>query len=308
MKSQTFPIRTLVSLVAASCCLTAVCAEAALDQQQLTYNGGLSARTLPGYSVWQSFTAGVSGTLTEIDMGFFNNMSGSAQLQIFSGQGTQGSLLQTLTVPVTGLTQTAVTWNAWMVNVQVQAGQQYTFCLTPNATTLPDPYGVAVGSPNPYAGGVLGVKDPSGSYPTSSDAVFRTYVGAPSSGHLANISTRAIVNENPLIGGFIIVGGPKLVLIRAIGPSLAQFGVNPVLSDPVVRLYGSGSAQPIAENDDWQTNSNVAAIVATTLPPTNAKEAAILIQLQPGAYTAVISGAGGGNGNALVEVYDLGTN
>lgn len=232
-------------------------------------------------------------------------MSGSAQLQIFSGQG---SLLQTLTVPVTGVTQAAVTWNAWMVNVPVQAGQQYTFCLTPNAATLPDPYGVAIGSPNPYAGGVLGVNDPSGSYPTNFDAVFRTYVGAPSApGHLANIATRAFVNENPLIGGFIIVGGPKLVLIRAIGPSLAQFGVNPVLSDPVVRLH-AGGPQPIAENDNWQTNGNAAAIVATTIPPTNAQEAALLIQLQPGAYTAVVSGTGGGNGNALVEVYDLGTN
>ncbi len=146
------------------------------DQQQFLYNGGTSARTLPGYTVWQSFTAGISGTLTEIDMGFFNNMSGRGQLQIFAGDGTGGAILQTLTVPVVGITQTPVTWNAWAVNVPVTAGQMYTFNLTPDPATLPDPYGVAIGANNPYPGGVMGLNDPSGSYRTNFDIVFRTHV------------------------------------------------------------------------------------------------------------------------------------
>ena len=147
-----------------------------LDQQQLVYNGGTSARTLPGYTVWQSFTAGRTGTLVEIDMGFFNNMSGQGTLRIYSGVGTKGLVLQTLTVPVVGITQTPVTWNAWTVNVAVTAGQQYTFELTPDRLTLPDPYGVAIGANNPYAGGVMGLNDPSGTYPTTFDLVFQTFV------------------------------------------------------------------------------------------------------------------------------------
>ena len=152
-------------------------AQKVLDQQQTLYSGGASARTLPGYTVWQSFTAGLSGTLTEIDMGFFNDMSGSGQLQIFDGQGTSGTLLQTLVVPVIGITQPGVTWNYWTtVDVPVLAGQMYTFNLIPDAATLPDPYGVAIGALNPYPGGVMGLNDPSGSYPTDYDVVFRTYV------------------------------------------------------------------------------------------------------------------------------------
>lgn len=149
---------------------------AILDQQQLVYNGGTSARTLSGYTVWQSFTPGISGTLSEIDMGFFNDMSGSGQLQILSGDGTAGPVLQTLTVPVLGKTQPAVTWNAWAVNVLVTAGAHYTFNFTPNSATLPDPYGVANGVANPYPGGAMGLNDPSGSYRTDVDLVFRTFV------------------------------------------------------------------------------------------------------------------------------------
>lgn len=147
-----------------------------LDQQQLRYDGGRSARTLPGYTVWQSFTPSVTGTLTAIGMGFFNAMSGDGQLQIFSGEGTTGTVLQTLVVPVFGRTQKAVTWNTWAVSVPVQAGQLYTFRLNPNATTLPDPYGVAIGAGNPYLDGVLGSEDPSGSHCGDFDAVFRIYV------------------------------------------------------------------------------------------------------------------------------------
>ena len=157
------------------------CQADTLDQQQLLYDGGTSARTLPGYTVWQSFTVGLTGILTEIEMGFFNNMSGNGTLRIYSGQGTAGAMLETLTVPVIGITQPEVTWNDWTVSVPIQAGLQYTFELTPNSATLPDPYGVAIGTGNPYAGGLMGLNDPSGSYPlTDFDLVFRTWVSASS--------------------------------------------------------------------------------------------------------------------------------
>lgn len=150
-----------------------------VDQESLVYNGGTSARTLPGYTVWQSFTAGRTGTLDEIDMGFFNDMSGDGTLRIYEGRGTKGSMLQERAVPVVGITQRDPTWNDWTVSVPVTAGIEYTFEFTPNPNTLPDPYGVCIGTPNPYSRGVFGLNDPSGSYETNFDMVFRTYVAIP---------------------------------------------------------------------------------------------------------------------------------
>src|SRR5204862_7066417 len=94
---------------------------------------------------------------------------------------------------------------------------------------------------------------------------------------LANISTRGFVNtgQGQLIGGFIIRGGPKLVLVRALGPSLTAAGVNPVLADPELKLFENSTL--LRQNNDWQTAANSSEIIATTIPPTNAKEAAILI-------------------------------
>ncbi len=120
---------------------------------------------------------------------------------------------------------------------------------------------------------------------------------------LSNFSTRAQVQTgaNVMIGGFVVSGSSAAtVLVRARGPSLAAFGVTGVLANPVLQLY-SGSTV-IASNDDWGTATNAAAIVATGLAPTNSLESAILITLQPGAYTAIVNGAGGGSGIGIVEV------
>ena len=126
-----------------------------------------------------------------------------------------------------------------------------------------------------------------------------------SENHLANISTRGFVNtgQGQLIGGFIINGGPKLVLIRALGPSLASQGVTPALQNPVLKLM-SGATE-LRSNDDWQSESNSDDIIATTIPPTNPSEASILVRLEPGAYTAVVTGANDSTGIALIEVYEI---
>jgi len=126
-----------------------------------------------------------------------------------------------------------------------------------------------------------------------------------SENHLANISTRGFVStgQGQLIGGFIITGGPKLVLIRALGPSLAAFGVSPVLENPVLQLF-SGSTQ-LRSNDDWQSESNSDDIIATGIPPQDSKEASILVRLEPGAYTTVVTGANDTTGIALVEIYEM---
>jgi hypothetical protein len=124
---------------------------------------------------------------------------------------------------------------------------------------------------------------------------------------LSNISTRAFVNNTPqgqMIAGFIVTGGAKLVMVRALGPSLANQGVtDPVLADPAVTLFRDGVE--IARNDNWQTSNNAGAMTASGIAPTNANEAAILVRLEPGAYTAVVNGANNGTGVALVEVYGI---
>ncbi len=145
---------------------------------------------------------------------------------------------------------------------------------------------------------------------------------------LANISTRGFVGsgDNVLIGGFIVGGHAicepicgtvaKRVLVRAIGPSLADFGVPGALANPFLRLYVGQVA--IAENDDWQVtlplcqNFIIGAecgtpsdITTTGLAPTNPQESAILITLSPGPYTAIVSGVGGATGIGLVEVFEV---
>jgi hypothetical protein len=126
-----------------------------------------------------------------------------------------------------------------------------------------------------------------------------------SENHLVNISTRGFVNtgQGQLISGFIIRGGPKLVIVRVLGPSLTRFGVSPALANPTVQLFNGATL--LAQNDNWQSASNVSDIRGTAIPPTNPNESAILMRLEPGAYTAVVSGVGNTTGIALVEVYEL---
>jgi hypothetical protein len=120
---------------------------------------------------------------------------------------------------------------------------------------------------------------------------------------LSNVSTRGFVGtgDNVLIGGFIISGNsPQRVLIKARGPSMTALGVPGVLANPVLQLFSGQTV--IASNDDWGSAANAAAIQATGLAPTNALESAILITLNPGPYTAIVTGSGGTTGVAIVEV------
>jgi len=126
---------------------------------------------------------------------------------------------------------------------------------------------------------------------------------------VANISTRGKVaaGDDVMIGGFIIGGAANTkVLVRAIGPSLSGQGVLAPLSDPVLELhdeYGS----TISVNDNWRSTQQNE-IIATGIPPTDEKEAAIVATLYSGSYTAIVSGQDGATGIALVEVYNLDSN
>lgn len=138
----------------------------------------------------------------------------------------------------------------------------------------------------------------------TSSAVLQLTVSASAvTPRLLNISTRGdiLTGDNVLIGGFIIPdGSPKEIILRAIGPSLS--GVSNVLADPLLSLYRPDGT--VVTNDSWK-DSQEAEIEASGLAPTADREAAILGTLEPGSYTAIVSGAGGGVGIGLFEAYDL---
>lgn len=107
-----------------------------------------------------------------------------------------------------------------------------------------------------------------------------------------------------MIGGFIIYGDlPKKIILRAIGPSLASFGIVDAMPNPELRLYDS-TGSIVGYNDDWRSDQRQI-IEATGLAPSDDREAAIVVTLPPGAYTASVSDANDNSGVALFDLYDL---
>lgn len=139
---------------------------------------------------------------------------------------------------------------------------------------------------------------------------------AVNTGTLVNVATRAWVGDGDqvLIGGFVVQGAaPKSMLIRAAGPALAPFGVTDALADPILRIYGGATLQ--AENDQWgtpatgtgATGAQLAAAAARAGAfafPAGSADAAVLVTLPPGAYSAVVEGARGATGAGLIEAYE----
>ncbi|HVF70437.1 MAG TPA: SMP-30/gluconolactonase/LRE family protein [Chthoniobacterales bacterium] len=128
-----------------------------------------------------------------------------------------------------------------------------------------------------------------------------------------NISTRLNVQsgENVLIGGVIITGtAPKKVVVRAIGPSLSNFGIGSPLLDPTLELRAANGAL-IGSNDNWKINdqngqSQQAAVQATGLAPGDDRESVLMAEFAPTQFTAIVRGKNNTAGVALVEVYDVG--
>jgi hypothetical protein len=124
---------------------------------------------------------------------------------------------------------------------------------------------------------------------------------------VANLSTRGFVGagDNVMIAGVIIGQGDLPIMVfRALGPSLASFGVVNPLADPTLELYDT-NGNLIASNDDWQ-NPQLQAVQATNLAPSSSKESAIVAAfLSPGNYTAVVRGKNNTTGVATVESYRI---
>ncbi len=128
----------------------------------------------------------------------------------------------------------------------------------------------------------------------------------PQQATLDNISSRVFVTtgDNVMIGGFIVQGDtPKTLVLRAIGPSLANAGVNGALSDPVLDVRDATGAL-LVSNDSWN-GAQAASLAALGLAPTDSREPAVVLTLPAGAYSAVVHGNGSGRGVALFELYNL---
>jgi hypothetical protein len=126
----------------------------------------------------------------------------------------------------------------------------------------------------------------------------------------ANISTRGFIEtgNNVLIGGFITGNGVTKVLVRAIGPTLTNMGVTNPLQDPTLELK-DGNGVTIRSNDDWKVREDGSTqqgeIEATSIPPTDDRESALVQTIPPGNYTAVVRGKNNTSGTAVVEVYNI---
>jgi hypothetical protein len=134
------------------------------------------------------------------------------------------------------------------------------------------------------------------------DLLFR----APPNG-VVNIATRTTVGagDNVLIGGFIVDGNvPKIVIVRAIGPSLNAF-FSGALQDPTLELHDSAHPERVVFNDNWK-DTQESIIIGSGLQPSNNNESAIVVALDPGSYTAIVHGTNATTGIAVVEVFDLG--
>jgi hypothetical protein len=123
--------------------------------------------------------------------------------------------------------------------------------------------------------------------------------------HLLNVSTRVFVQDGDSvgIGGFIVAGpGAKKVVLRGIGPSLAQSGISDPLSDPRLKLFDS-AGNLLEVNEGWTSQHDE--LVATTLAPANERDSAMVATLAPGAYTVILESSGQSPGTGLFELYDL---
>jgi hypothetical protein len=248
---------------------------------------------------------------TRVQVGTFNNVAiaglivvGNAAKQVvvrglgpsLTGAGVQGALADPV-LELHGADGTLLLRNDDWQETQAQALSDAGFAPTNNfesallTTLAPGAYTAILQSKDGSPGiGLLEVYD---------------LQQSPSS-KLANISTRGLVGtgQNVMIGGTIVTGPDAgRVVFRALGPSLAANQIANPLSDPQIEIFNA-NGNKIGGNNNWR-DSQQGLIAATGLAPTNDLESAIVIDLSPGAYTAVVSVANGAPGIALVEAYHL---
>ncbi|MBT5902883.1 MAG: cytochrome C [Opitutaceae bacterium] len=131
-------------------------------------------------------------------------------------------------------------------------------------------------------------------------------------GEISNLSTRGSVggSDSIMIGGFVIIENNRRVMVRGLGPTLANFGVNGALSNPKITVYNSAE-EVVATNDDWSNESNAASIAVTaaslgaTALESGSADAATMLFLPKGSYTVHLEGVDGSSGVGLIEIYKI---
>ena len=156
-------------------------------------------------------------------------------------------------------------------------------------------------APGPYTAIVQGVGG------TSGVALVEVYdLDRLVDSKLANLSTRGLVQtgDSVMIGGVIVLGTTDTdVVVRAIGPTLANAGVSGALADPILELHDKDGVL-ITSNDNWK-DTQQSQIEATGVAPTDDRESAIVATLSPDSYTAIVRGKNDTTGVALIEAYNL---
>lgn len=210
------------------------------------------------------------------------------------------------------------------VTAEGPANMTYTWGFIPAGTTTAVRFDLAtgptytIGSVQPVDAGTytVAVGTPSAGTVLSNAATLTvTPIETTPATQLVNLSTRAFVGRDAsvMIAG-IVVGGtaPKNVFIRAVGPALSDFGVAGALANPTLRIVNS-SGQTVAENDNWETQSGTGTAAGIRAAETRrgafqfkagSLDSAVIANLAPGSYTAVVSGVNNTTGIALVEAYD----
>ena len=246
-----------------------------------TYSYGTAVRNSDGSLTYTSKGAADTGAFNQVD----NTISIQVNVAKLNAALAAGHTAITNSTVVTGLRATAKTSASGDGRRDLtRGGTQFVV----HDSAFPYPAGAPAPTPLPAASPL-----PSATPPTI---------------ELANISTRVSVQpgNGVGIGGFIIrTISPKRLIIRGIGPSLQGIVSGTVLADPVLEIRNLAGTL-IASNDDWRVGGQQAEITASGLAPTRDTEAAVIVNLPGGNYTATLRGKNNGTGIGLVEVYDIG--
>jgi len=148
---------------------------ASVDQQQIVSDGSTGARRLPGYKIGQSFTAGATGTLVQIDVGFLGPINSDGTVEIYAGEGVSGELLQTTSTQIVA-PQSGLNWTPFLMHIPIVGGRKYSFLFT-GGPSMPDPFSMPVSSNDSYPDGGRIFMDFGGtSIDDRFDLAFRTYL------------------------------------------------------------------------------------------------------------------------------------
>ncbi|HUG12533.1 MAG TPA: hypothetical protein VMM36_16060 [Opitutaceae bacterium] len=142
-------------------------------------------------------------------------------------------------------------------------------------------------------------------------------LGVKPSQRLVNLSTRAQVGagEKTFVAGFVVDGaGSKKIIIRAVGPSLADHGIEEPVAHPTIAIfdkdgvpYENGYVYPACVGClTYESDLAESLIKAGAFPlPPGTADVVKMMPFTPGAYTVHVNSADGTPGVVLLEIYEV---